>query len=110
MTRARVWITGAGGLIGNYLMQTAPGSAAFDLAPLTRAVVDLTDAAAVQETVARSRPDTILHCAAMSRTGLCKQEPAAAWKANVKAVRYLSESAAGAYFVFFSTDLVFDGR
>src|SRR5687767_4895791 len=110
MPRSRVWITGANGLIGNYFRHVAAPARAYALLPLTRADLDLTDPRAIQRAAAQAQPDVIIHCAALTRTGACEQDPARAWKTNVEAVQYLSEAAPAAYFVLFSTDLVFDGR
>ncbi len=106
-----VWITGAGGLIGNHLVQTAPQSAPqFQIVALTQPILDLTDRAAVRTEFARQRPAIIIHCAAMSRSPECQAQPQLARRVNVEAAAHLAELAAEIPFVFFSTDLVFDGR
>jgi dTDP-4-dehydrorhamnose reductase len=106
-----VWITGAGGLIGNYLVQTAARFAP-DRKPVafTRSDLDITDFLAVKERFRRSAPEAIIHCAAMSRSPDCQAQPALARKTNVDGTRNLAKLAAEIPFVFFSTDLVFDGR
>lgn len=105
-----VWITGAGGLIGNYLVQTAAKFAPqFQVTGLTRAQLDLTDFAAVRRAFAEQRPRLVIHCAAMSKPPACQENPGLARLANVDATRNLAELAAEIPFVFFSTDLVFDG-
>jgi dTDP-4-dehydrorhamnose reductase len=107
----RVWITGAGGLIGSYLGLLAQTYApAFKAIPLTRAEVDLTDFAAVERRFRADRPALIIHCAAMSKTYDCQASPAQARRNNVEATARLAELAAESDFIFFSTDLVFDGR
>jgi dTDP-4-dehydrorhamnose reductase len=109
--KTTVWITGAAGLIGNYLVQTAPRFAPeFDVAGLTRTHLDLTDFAAVKREFLWQRPGAVIHCAAMSRSPACQENPPLARLANVEATRNLAELAAGIPFVFFSTDLVFDGQ
>lgn len=109
--KSLVWITGAGGLIGNYLVQTAPHHAPdFRVVGLTRAQLDLTDFAAVRRAFAEQRPELLIHCAAMSRSPECQQNPARARQINVDVTANLAELAAEIPFVFFSTDLVFDGR
>ncbi len=106
-----VWITGAGGLIGNYLVQTAPQlDFAFQPIGLTRASLDLLDFAAVRAAFQAQRPAAIIHCAAMSRSPDCQANPALARKINVETTAALSELAANSPFFFFSTDMVFDGR
>ena len=111
MTRPLAWITGAGGLIGNCLVQTAPAAAPdWEARALTREELDLTDETAVRGAFQRERPGLVVHCAAMSRSPDCQADPALARRVNVDATGFLSRLAAGIPFVFFSTDLVFDGR
>jgi dTDP-4-dehydrorhamnose reductase len=106
-----VWITGAGGLIGSYLLHTAPPSILdAPLVGLTRAHLDLTDFASVRREFRRQSPRLIFHCAALSRSPLCQANPALARKLNVEVTVCLAELAADIPFLFFSSDLVFDGR
>lgn len=111
MNASRVWITGAGGLLGSYLLQTAPQFAPGWLAvPLRREELDLTDFAAMRARFQTDRPDAVLHCAAIAHPPVCQRDPAAARRLNVEAVRCLAELAADIPFIFYSSDLVFDGR
>jgi dTDP-4-dehydrorhamnose reductase len=106
-----VWISGAGGLIGNYLVQTAPHFASgVQPVVLTRANLDLLNFAAVRAAFHQQRPAAIIHCAALSKSPDCQANPALAWKANVETTKVLAELAAEIPFVFFSTDMVFDGQ
>lgn len=105
------WITGAGGLIGNYLVQTAPQFAPrWRILPLTRQSLDLLDHAAVRAAFERDRPGLVIHCAGLTRSPECQQRPELARRANVEVTARLAELAAEIPFMFFSTDLVFDGR
>lgn len=109
--RASAWITGAGGLIGNYLVQTARDHAPeWNIVPLTRGRLDLLDFAAVRRAFREDRPRLVIHCAALSRSTECQARPDLARRLNVDATALLAELAAEVAFVFFSTDLVFDGR
>lgn len=106
-----VWITGAAGLIGHNLVQTAASHAPeCRVRPLTRPEVDLTDFARVQALFAREHPALVIHCAALSRSPECQADPARARRQNVEVTEFLAGLAADIPFVFFSTDLVFDGR
>ncbi len=106
-----VWITGAGGLIGNYLVQLAPRFAPqFDAVGLTRANLNLLDFAAVRAAFRKQEPAAIIHCAAMSKSPDCQANPALARHVNVETTALLADLAAEIPFVFFSTDLVFNGR
>ena len=105
------WITGAGGLIGNYLVQSA-----LKFAPrrrvraLTRDQLDLLDFAAVQREFQKDSPQLVIHCAAVSSIVGAEADREPARRMNVEAAKLLAELAADVQFVFFSTDLVFDGR
>ena len=105
------WITGAGGLIGSYLVRTALAVApGWEVGGLTRAGLDLTDFNAVRQRFAQDKPRLIIHCGALTKTAACQQNPALARALNVEVTQLLAELAAEIPFVFFSTDLVFDGR
>lgn len=108
---SKVWITGAGGLIGNQLVQLAPQFAPDHHAvALTRPDLDLLDSAAVRQAFREQQPAAIFHCAAITRTQDCEANPALARKSNIATTALLAELAANIPFIFFSTDLVFDGR
>ncbi len=97
-------------MIGQYLVKSAqrwaPG---WDVEGITRAQLDLTDPSAVCSAFQRYNPDVIIHCAALSRTKDCEQDPAKAVRVNVDATRLLSHLAKNARFVFLSSGEVFDG-
>jgi dTDP-4-dehydrorhamnose reductase len=101
------WITGAGGLIGNCLVQTAPHRG---VVGLTRAHLDLADFPAVRAAFREQRPRLVIHCAALSRSPDCEQDPPLARKLNVDVTACLAELSAEIPFILLSSDLVFDGR
>jgi dTDP-4-dehydrorhamnose reductase len=76
---------------------------------LTRADLDLTDAPAVRRTFESLRPSLVIHCAAVSKTTQSQADPGLARRVNVDATACLAELACDIPFVFFSSDLVFDG-
>lgn len=107
----RVWVTGAGGLIGRQIVRLLSGVLSDgDAIPLVRAELDLTDDAAVSARFRTDKPDAVIHCAALSRSPACQADPALARRLNVEVTRRLAELATKITFVFLSTDLVFDGR
>jgi dTDP-4-dehydrorhamnose reductase len=106
-----IWVTGAAGLIGRQIMAgAAQGAPGVRTLGLTRAHLDLEDFAAVRTESRRHRPRLIIHCAALSQSPDCQANPPLARKLNVEVTALLAELAADIPFVFFSSDLVFDGR
>jgi dTDP-4-dehydrorhamnose reductase len=107
----RAIITGAAGLIGQYLVKTAARWAP-DLAmqALTRADLDLTDRANVERTWQSIKPNAVIHCAALSRTKDCEQDPEQARCINVEATAHLAQLSQDIPFIFLSSGEVFDGR
>lgn len=111
MTPLLAWITGANGLIGNYLVQTAPKWApAWRIRALTRDQFDLLDFDAVHREFKKDRPQLVIHCAAITGIAQAQADPAMTRRINVEITRLLAELSAQIQFVFFSSDLVFDGR
>jgi dTDP-4-dehydrorhamnose reductase len=109
--RPLVWITGANGLIGNYLVQTAPRFAPrWRVRALTRNDFNLLDFKTVACEFKKDSPQLVIHCAAISVVSEAQKNPALAKKINVEATKFLAELATEIPFVFFSTDLIFDGR
>jgi dTDP-4-dehydrorhamnose reductase len=105
------WITGSNGLIGNYVVQSAPKLAPrWRLRALTRADFDLLDFAAVEREFAKDKPQLVIHCAAVSTLAAAQSNPGLARRVNVDVTALLAGLAADIPFVFFSSDLVFDGR
>lgn len=104
------WITGAGGLIGHELVsQGTVTGFPFQPRGLTRNDCDLLDCKKVEALFQSERPSLIIHCAAISRSVDSQGAPDLARRVNVDATRILSQIAANIPFIFFSTDLVFDG-
>jgi dTDP-4-dehydrorhamnose reductase len=102
------WVTGAGGLIGNAIVLAA-GNSNWQVRPITRADLDLLDFKSVENLFAKEGPALIIHCAAVSRDRDCEASPTLAHEVNVKATEHLAALAENSQFIFFSTDLVFDG-
>ena len=106
-----VWITGASGLIGNYLVQIAPQFARhWHVRALTRDQLDLLDFDAVRREFQKDQPQLVVHCAAVSTLAAAQSNPGLARRVNVDVTALLAGLAADIPFVFFSSDLVFNGR
>ena len=110
-SKSLVWITGANGLIGNYLVRSAPKSAPrWRVSALTRDQLDLLDFDAVRREFQKDKPQLVIHCAAVSTITGAQADPGLTRRVNVEVTQLLAELAAESQFIFFSTDLVFDGR
>jgi len=104
-------ITGAAGLIGQYLVKTAPRWAPeWDVRGLTRAGFDLTDRPNVERTWESIKPSAVIHCAALSRTKDCEQDPEQARHINVEVTAHLAQLSRDIPFIFLSSGEVFDGK
>jgi dTDP-4-dehydrorhamnose reductase len=109
--RPRVVVTGAAGLIGQYLVNTAPRwGPQWDVQGLTRADLDMTDHAAVEQAWQRLHPSAVIHCAALSRTKDCELDPQLARRINVESTAQLARLCTDIPFIFLSSGEVFDGR
>lgn len=104
------WLTGSNGLIGRYIVRTSEQfGSQWRVRALTRAQFDLMDFARVEIEFKKDRPQLVIHCAGISTIAEAEKNPSLARGINVETTRFLSELASDAQFVFFSTDLVFDG-
>jgi dTDP-4-dehydrorhamnose reductase len=118
----RIVVTGAMGLLGNYLVDQLVLEGRDSLLPWVRgprvdrwglcaSSVELTDPEAVASALEESNPDVIIHAAALSSADEVRRDPDAGWAANVEATRRLATWCRehGRRLIFTSTDLVFDG-
>jgi dTDP-4-dehydrorhamnose reductase len=107
----RVALFGSRGQLGMELKSefTARG---YEVACFERSTVDITDAAAVERTVASVDPALVVNAAAYNQVDLAETEPLAAFQVNALAVRNLAIACrnSDAQLVHFSTDYVFDGQ
>ena len=106
-----VLVTGAAGLIGQYLVKTAPRWApGWDVRGLSRTDLDLTDHPNVERAWESIKPSAVIHCAALSRTKDCEQDPERARRINVQATARLAQLSRDIPFIFLSSAEVFDGK
>ena len=105
------WITGAGGLIGSHIARTAAVHApGWRVRGLTRGDFDLTDFPEVRRQFETDLPELVVHCAAMSDPEACETQLTQTRLVNREATFFLSGLAQDIPMIFFSSDLVFDGR
>ncbi len=110
-TKPLAWITGAGGLIGSHIVRTAAVHApSWRVRGLTRNDLDLTNFRDVQRQFEADLPELVVHCAAMSDPEVCETQLAQTRLVNREVTFFLSGLAQDIPMIFFSSDLVFDGR
>ena len=110
-TRPLAWITGAGGLIGSHIARAAAVHApGWRIRGLTRNDFDLTDFPEIQRQFNADLPQLVIHCAAMSDSTVCETQHTQSRLVNREATFYLSGLAQDIPMIFFSSDLVFDGK
>jgi dTDP-4-dehydrorhamnose reductase len=104
-----VLIVGAGGQLGRELQRTAPPELA--CVPMTRAQLDITDAAVVARGLAATTPQLVVNAAAYTAVDKAESEPEAARRGNAEGPGMLAQACArqGIRLIHISTDFVFDG-
>jgi dTDP-4-dehydrorhamnose reductase len=103
-------IVGSAGQLGSTIT-TLLGSR-YEVHPLTRAELDITDEKAVIAAATAVAPDIIINCAAYNNVDGAEENALAALSGNSMGTLALSRAAAltKAVFVHYSTDFVFDGQ
>jgi dTDP-4-dehydrorhamnose reductase len=103
-------VTGAGGMLGTDLV-AALASRGEPVTGLDRASLDVTDAAAVTDAIARGRPDVVVNCAAWTAVDDAEASEDRALAVNGGGAANLAAACAGqgARLVQVSTDYVFAG-
>ncbi len=74
--------------------------------------LNILDSKAEQQTLAKIKPDAVVHAAALTDVDKCELEKELAWKTNVEATENLVQLCRkrGVFLVYVSTDYVFDGE
>jgi dTDP-4-dehydrorhamnose reductase len=106
----KILITGTSGFLGRRAAASFKSNGYEVLTP-SHAQLELCDGAAVLRYLEENRPDGVIHCAAVSDTGKCQQDPEGSARVNVDAPANLAAACArtGAKLVFCSSDQVYSG-
>lgn len=104
-------VFGASGQLGTELVRELR-KRQYTVQPWGRTQVDIGDAAAVEQALARSDAQVVFNSAAYNQVDVAEREPRAAYEINAVAVRNLALACRqiDAQLVHFSTDYVFDGQ
>jgi dTDP-4-dehydrorhamnose reductase len=105
----RVVVTGGRGLLGAAIVREFSDT---DLHAFDHAQLDIASESSVADVLAAARPDVVINCAAYNDVDRAEHEADAALRTNALGVLSLARAAreAGAIFVHYSTDFVFDGE
>ena len=108
-TPSKVLLLGGAGLLGTALRASVPAHVELSAPP--RALLDASDADALDRALDAYAPDWVISCAAFTNVDRAEAEPEAAHAINVTAVAALARLAAarGVRVLLPSTDYVFDG-
>lgn len=111
-----VLITGASGLLGKYLIETAPSGIDAVGTWFTSFMpngyrIDITDKVIVNRVFDRVRPHAVIHCAAIGSVDYCETHWQSAWDVNVEGFSNILEAAEAyrAKVVFVSSNAVYAG-
>jgi dTDP-4-dehydrorhamnose reductase len=119
----KILVTGCNGLLGQKLTALLDSDAEVELIatarkeikyPLLNGKFIVLDAASkedVQSVLSLTRPDVVIHTAAMTQVDQCETEQAECWLQNVTAVENIVDGCAkiSARLIHLSTDFIFDG-
>jgi len=113
-------VTGSAGLIGSQIVKdlTKQNHIVYSCYHIdkpkngTPILLDLRNQEEIKQTIQNTKPDFIIHLAAMTNVDLCESEQETATILNEKSTETLAKEAANidAFFVYVSTDYVFDGK
>ncbi|MFA6483166.1 MAG: dTDP-4-dehydrorhamnose reductase [Bacteroidales bacterium] len=120
----KILLTGANGLVGQTLVHRIQSMSGFELLATSASgckiknpgnlrfrQMDIAVNEEVKEIVSEFKPDTVIHCAAMTQVDPCELDPERCDLVNIEGTRNVGKAAeaCGARFIYLSTDFVFDG-
>ncbi len=124
MTKKKILITGANGLLGQKLVSQLVEGDEFHVLASGRGdcripgdsfdyiSMDITDRNQVIEVFEQQGPEIVIHGAAMTQVDDCENQREACYEANVEATENLIAGAqsCNSHFIFVSTDFIFSGE
>ncbi|MBQ4480794.1 MAG: dTDP-4-dehydrorhamnose reductase [Victivallales bacterium] len=106
----RIVVTGGRGMLARTLLRTL--GIRHEVVPVDVQEADITDAAGVNELFARLRPETVIHCAAMTQVDDCEAKRDLAFRVNAEGAGNVAAACERqqARLISISTDYVFSGK
>ena len=86
-------VTGANGFLGSRIMKFYQGK--YEITGAHHENLDITDEAAAAEFVRAAAPQLVIHCAAISNTGTCQENPGLSEAVNVNGAVNLARACRG---------------
>ncbi|MEZ4629650.1 MAG: NAD(P)-dependent oxidoreductase [Deinococcales bacterium] len=110
MPTHKLLLTGGSGRLGTELQQELQG--AFEILALSSKDLDITSLTSIEETLAKHKPDLIVHTAAYTNVSGAEKEKARCWLVNVTGTRNIVKAALNYQLklIHISTDYVFSGQ
>lgn len=107
----RILITGAGGFLGSRLFEYFKDREGVEAIGVTHRELDIVDSLAVSAFIKAIQPNVVLHCAAISNTGHCEENPKLSDTVNVRGTANVAKACRenGSRMVFMSSDQIYTG-
>ncbi|HTH57189.1 MAG TPA: NAD(P)-dependent oxidoreductase [Cyclobacteriaceae bacterium] len=119
----RILVTGSNGLLGQKLVELISAQQDCHLIATAKSKLipalgrgefyhlDITNQMEVDDVISRTKPDVVIHTAAMTQVDQCETEKEKCWLSNVTAVEYVVQACEknNVHLVHLSTDFIFDG-
>lgn len=105
--KEKILITGVTGFLGSRAADYFKEK--YQIIPAAHKDLDITNEAAVRSFLSESKPDVVLHCAAVSDTGRCEQQPETAQQINVHGTVNIGKICAdmNSRMIFMSSDQIY---
>lgn len=106
----RILITGSGGFLGSRLYEYFKGQEGYEVLGVTHRELEISDSLAVSAFITAIRPAYVLHCAGVSNTKTCEEEPERSGEINVRGTANIAKACrqSGAKMIFMSSDQIYN--